>query len=169
MTPVHHIHRNIVDDLNSMGVRIRELPSVILAEPITEDHRRIENQEVEHTVVPFYLSMDGAVVVDSSYFGDFTLLAPCMISENVERFFGQIKRPSSIVFCDLLLSLIHAGVIATYIHIDSKIELEIIEDDRIRVSGEHVYYTSERNSSSFVFEVSLRADGSLFLISKPVV
>lgn len=169
MTPTHHIHRNIIDDLNSMGVGIRDLPSVIKAEAITEGHRRIEKKAVEQTVVLFYLNIEGRVVVDSSHFGDFILLSPCMQLENVERLFGRIKPPFSVVFYDLVLSLIHAGVIATYIHIESNIEMLLVEENRIRVSGEHVCYTSERNSSSFVFEVFFGADGGLFLISKPVV
>ncbi len=61
--------------------------------------------------------------------------------------------------------LLRAEVIRTYWHIESKIclEAESTKDGvwEGRYSGEHIYFTNERNVGRFAFSVRMEADGTV--------
>lgn len=107
------------------------------------------------------------VVLDARYFDDLNPCDATRLSRGQEAVLGKIKPAARVMapsqLADFLMS---AGILQTYIHIESSLQLkeETVTKDgthELHFAGTHLYFTNERNEDRLAFQFRLAPDGTV--------
>ena len=110
-------------------------------------------------------------VVDERVFGDLVTVDPLRFSPGQTGTVGKILVGRDVLpGRDVAKLLIRAGIVRVYWHVEADVCLsdEKIEAGAysVRVSGEHTYFTNEKNTDPFDFELRIAADGAIAVTAR---
>lgn len=106
------------------------------------------------------------VVVDERWFGDLAMVNVTTLGEGKKAVIGRLKEggrklPPRVIAWFLM----RAGILQTYIHIESTVRLESEKTEGPSYlavfTGKHLYFTNERNERPFRFRFIIEEDGTL--------
>jgi hypothetical protein len=104
-----------------------------------------------------------APVVDRRVLSDLERVDIFSLSAGEEKRLGRVL--CEVDRLSLAVALIKAEVVMTYVHIESRVQLDKqVQTDgatELYFSGEHIYYTNEENRDPLAFVVKVSKDGEI--------
>ena len=105
-------------------------------------------------------------VVDERVFGDLVTVDPLRFSPGQTGTVGRILVGRDVLSGrDVAKLLIRAGIVRVYWHVEADVCLSDEKAENgayaVRVSGVHTYFTNEKNTDPFDFELRIAADGTI--------
>ncbi|MDP7034268.1 MAG: hypothetical protein QF752_07215 [Planctomycetota bacterium] len=150
---------------------VPENGSILQAEMIDPDLHRFPSWMItlKLPLLPLVLAHGDELVVNAAFLHPLTAVDATRMDPGETRPFGHLTETGNndLSKRDLLLWLLHSGVVNTWWHIGS--ELSLIREEKnsqryeAEVVGEHEYYTNDRYTGKVHFVFRVDADGSLYI------
>jgi hypothetical protein len=165
---------SVLQEQRSVGPALPDFQPAFAAAAIGADHlavKAVDSFKVGGAPILWFTPDRGAAVVDARVFGDLAAVDPLRFSPGQSAAVGRILVGRDVLSGrDVAKLLIRAGVVRVYWHVEADV---CLSDERteagayaLRVSGEHTYFTNERNTDPFDFELRIAADGAI-AVAKP--
>jgi len=144
--------RSVLAELRQHGVAQHDFLSIYPAREVLPDSIPMnvtQSYTIEKQAL-LYRDRKGAFL-NNKYFFDIHSVSVAKISPSSSHILGKIRME---IDWELLLRfLIEADIICTYIHLESKMNVELISSTRAEVRGSHSYFTHTENEDPFAFAV----------------
>ncbi len=163
--------RSVLQEQRRLGAVAPDFQRVFPAEAIEPGrHVPVETVARFHTSgVPllWFRPDRGAAVLDATRTGELAAVDATRLARGEEARVGRLA-PATVEALghrDVVLFLLHAGIIATYWHVGAELALETERRDgaayEVDVSGTHEYFTNTRNTRREAFRVRIAGDGTV--------
>jgi hypothetical protein len=173
---IDHQTGSVLEELRSHGQQ-DDFPRSYAAATIDRANQvpveAVKSHQINGSPILWFDAGKTAVVVDSAALSAVNLVDATRIQAGEIAAVGTVA-PAALATIDardLVTFLIRARVIATYAHIGSELCLaEEVKNDagyRARYTGEHTYYTNEKNVDPLAFEVRIDPAGAIAIFGLP--
>jgi hypothetical protein len=162
---------SVLDEQRSVGPRADDFFEHYEAHYIDPDTfvpvKAVARYKIGDTPLLWFTADKSAAVVNAAVLTTLTVADATRMGVGERALVGQLTElgRGKISGRDLVEFLIHARVIATYVHIGAELCLRGETDTdghyTARFTGEHTYFTNEENVDEFAFDVTIAGDGHI--------
>jgi hypothetical protein len=128
--------------------------------------KAVERFRVGGSPILFFTPDRKTAVVDAKVFGDLDAVDPLKMSPGQGAKVGKVLASAqALPRREVARFLILAGIVRVYWHVEASVcfksETSGPDGYRLRVTGEHTYFTNKRHRERFDFEIGVSTDGSI--------